>query len=183
MVTTAESPAPRKYDETANTIEASFNYIVATIKPVYYAFEPPAGTPRQTVRFAAQRVPILNGSAAADQLSLDRQGFELRRHETAVLDFYDREEVERAYYPEIESLLKQATGAVKVVIRPSGLLPLPGATRRKECLRICEDGPQRLHGEVRTAACSRSSTSCRGWRIAEASLCRDQRLAADSRTG
>jgi hypothetical protein len=49
-------------------------------------------------------------------LSLDEQGFRLAHHETAMRDFYDRAEVETVYYPEIEVLLKQATGAEKVVI-------------------------------------------------------------------
>ena len=31
-------------------------------------------------------------------------------------DFYDRVEVEKVYYPEIEALLKEATGAEKVVV-------------------------------------------------------------------
>jgi hypothetical protein len=49
-------------------------------------------------------------------LSLDKEGFQLVRHETAVQDFYDRAEVEKSYYPEIEALLKEATGAEKVVV-------------------------------------------------------------------
>ena len=31
-------------------------------------------------------------------------------------DFYDRAQVERVYYPQVEQLLKDATGAAKVVI-------------------------------------------------------------------
>jgi hypothetical protein len=48
-------------------------------------------------------------------LSLDKQGFQLVGQETAVHDFYDRAEVEKVYYPEIERLLKQVTGAEKAV--------------------------------------------------------------------
>jgi hypothetical protein len=71
---------------------------------------------RHTGRFAEHTVSIQNGRNAASELSLDRQGFQLTRHQTAVTDFYDRQEVERAYYPEVERLLKEATGAEKVVI-------------------------------------------------------------------
>lgn len=49
------------------------------------------------------------------QLSLDVQGFELCRHETAVSNFYDPAEVRAVYYPEIERLLKRATDATKVL--------------------------------------------------------------------
>jgi hypothetical protein len=47
---------------------------------------------------------------------LDHEGFELIHHETAVKDFYDDEEVEGVYYPEVERALKDATGADRVFI-------------------------------------------------------------------
>jgi hypothetical protein len=88
-------------------VEATLNYIAETAeKPVYYAYEPPAGIPRQTGRFLPQKVLIRDGRAFLDELSLDQQGFELSRHETSVRDFYDREEVQKVYYPEVERCLK-----------------------------------------------------------------------------
>jgi hypothetical protein len=98
-------------------IEASLNYIEPTSeKPVYYAYEPPAGTPRSTGKFIAHTVPIRNAREVVRDLSLDQQGFQLTHQETAVRDFYDQEEVKRTYYPEVERLLKEATGAEKVVV-------------------------------------------------------------------
>ena len=98
-------------------IEASLNYLEPTSeKPVYYAYEPPAGTPRSTGKFVAHSVPIRNAREVVRDLSLDKQGFQLTHQETAVRDFYDQEEVKAAYYPEVERLLKEATGAEKVVI-------------------------------------------------------------------
>ena len=35
----------------------------------------------------------------ADALALDREGFELLRHPTAVPDLYDDDAIERIYYP------------------------------------------------------------------------------------
>src|SRR5271163_2805838 len=101
----------------AGAVEAALNYIAeSSEKPVYYAYEPPAGTPRVSGTFVLHVVPIRNARAIVGELSLDKQGFELTRQETAVSDFYDREEVERVYYPEVEQLLKEATGAEKVVV-------------------------------------------------------------------
>jgi hypothetical protein len=95
-----------------STVGASLNYIAeSSEKPVYYAYEPPAGTPRVTGTFVAQTVLIRNAREVVDDLSLDKQGFELTHQETAVQDFYDQEEVKRIYYPEVELLLKEATGA------------------------------------------------------------------------
>jgi hypothetical protein len=59
---------------------------------------------------------LIRDGRLADELSLDRQGFQLVHQETVVRDFYDRAEVEKIYYPEIEVLLKEATGAEKVVV-------------------------------------------------------------------
>jgi hypothetical protein len=64
----------------------------------------------------ARSVTIRNARPIAAQLSLDREGFAYVRHRTAVGDFYDEDEVRRHYYTEIETLLKQQTGARRVVV-------------------------------------------------------------------
>src|SRR5208283_4774039 len=48
--------------------------------------------------------------------TLDREGFQLVPHDSAVTNFYDPEAVRRAYYPELMNLLSEVTGAAKVVI-------------------------------------------------------------------
>ncbi len=52
----------------------------------------------------------------SDQLSVDRHGFELRHHRTAVDDLYDDTAVDQVYDPELEALLKEALGADRVVV-------------------------------------------------------------------
>jgi hypothetical protein len=101
---------------TSDAIEAPLTYVVPTGEPLFaYNYEPPPGMPMRSGRYEPQRVTVRNGRLAGD-LSLDRQGFELRQVPSAVRDFYDPAEVERVYYPEIERLLREATGAEKVVI-------------------------------------------------------------------
>jgi hypothetical protein len=51
-----------------------------------------------------------------DNLSLDSSGFVLTEQASAVKDFYNPNEVESVYYPELERLLKRETGAERVVI-------------------------------------------------------------------
>jgi hypothetical protein len=58
-------------------------------------------------------VSIYDGRAISKELSIDRQGFELRHHESAVANFYDAAEVRTVYYPEVERLLKTVTGATE----------------------------------------------------------------------
>jgi hypothetical protein len=79
-------------------IEAVLNYL-APIKerPRTYANEPPAGEPRTTVVSEAHVVPILDLRPFASSVSLDREGFSLVRHDTAVTDFYDDDEVKSVY--------------------------------------------------------------------------------------
>ncbi|MBF6571606.1 MAG: methyltransferase [Candidatus Binataceae bacterium] len=60
-------------------------------------------------------VPIHDARAISEQLSLDRQGFALLHHESAIVNFYDKAEVLAVYYPEVERLLKEVTGASRVV--------------------------------------------------------------------
>jgi hypothetical protein len=60
-------------------------------------------------------VAIHDARAVLDQLSLEQQGFILRRHQTAVSNFFDDKEVRAVYYPEVEQLLKETTGAAKAV--------------------------------------------------------------------
>ena len=90
-------------------------YLVDTGKrPVTYNPPPGSGPPRRDGEYSPYTVPIHDGRAIARDLSLDRQGFVLTRHDTAVSDFYDDEEVRAVYYPEIERLVKSATGASRV---------------------------------------------------------------------
>ncbi len=98
-------------------VEAYLNYLVPMAeRPVNYTYEPPAGTPRHNRTYAAHRLPIRNARAIAQDLSLDREGFALAVHQSAVRDFYDEAEVRRVYYPEAEQLLKDVTGASRIVV-------------------------------------------------------------------
>jgi hypothetical protein len=107
--------------EQANTavevVNARLNYLAnATPKPVNYTYDPPTGVPRSSGKHVAQDVAIRNARELLDELSLDNNGSVLTKHETAVKDFYDSEEVKSVYYPEVERLLKRVTGAERVVI-------------------------------------------------------------------
>jgi hypothetical protein len=113
----SEAQESGENNRVAAPIQGSLNYIEeSSDKPVYYAYEPPAGTPRSTGKFVAHTVPIRNAREVVGDLSLDKQGFQLTHQETAVRDFYDQEEVKAIYYPEVERILKESTGAEKVVI-------------------------------------------------------------------
>lgn len=83
-------------------------------RPVVYVDTP--GTDASDGAMEWQTVSIANGRPVVDRLSLDGAGFELRSHDTAVSSFYEEEAVRTIYYPEVEQLVKAATGASRVII-------------------------------------------------------------------
>lgn len=67
-------------------------------------------------RFEKKTVAVRDGRSLADRFSLDREGFEFVQHGTGVRDFFDPDQLEAVYYPEVEMLVKQVTGASRVLI-------------------------------------------------------------------
>ena len=75
---------------------------------------------RDTVVIAAEAMPIHEAREIDPQL--DREGFTLLPHRSAVTDFADGEQVARVHPQEIADLLQQATGADRVVVTGTGVL-------------------------------------------------------------
>jgi hypothetical protein len=99
------------------SITAWLNYLAPTSeRPVAYSVEPPPGKPWRTGTSAPQRVTIHDARAIRSTLSLDRQGFALVRHASAVSNFYDARQVRAFYYPEAAGIVKRASGASQVFV-------------------------------------------------------------------
>src|SRR5262245_8406840 len=71
---------------------------------------------RRTGTHELKQMTVRNGRMLEDKLSLDEQGFVLVEHKTMVKDFFDAKQLEQVYYHEIERLIKQHSGATRVVI-------------------------------------------------------------------
>ena len=98
------------------SVVAPLNFLVPMAeKPVAYNYEPPPGIPVRTGQRETHRVPIRDARPMIDQLSLDREGFVLLHKQTAVTDFYNEEQIKAVYYPECERVMREATGAARVV--------------------------------------------------------------------
>ena len=101
--------------ETLPFVTAELNYLVPTPgKPRTYAFDPPAGEPKTTALPEPHQVPIFDARLIARNVSLDREGFALVRHPTAVKNFYDDDEVRRVYYPAAEAFLRATLKAQSI---------------------------------------------------------------------
>jgi hypothetical protein len=98
-------------------ITAELMYAIDTgEKPVNETFGP--GNIHRRTSGAKERrtVEIRNGRALPGRFALDEHGFEFVSHSTRVVNFFDADELKRVYYPEVERLIKDVSGAARVVV-------------------------------------------------------------------
>lgn len=96
------------------TVEAEINYIGPMDSlPYFYAKD----HARDNLLLAPHRVEIADARQAVPAPSLDREGFTLAPHRSAVTDFEDTQQTSTIYPAEIEALIKELTGADHVVAR------------------------------------------------------------------
>lgn len=135
-------------------VEALVNYLPEMAeRPVRFMYQPPRAA-TQNWQDAPHTVAILNARPLIERLSLDKQGFVLVRQRTAVRNFGDADEVRTVYYPEIEQLVRDVTGAARVVAFDHTLRFGPtaqrGASGAREPVTVVHNdytvrsGPQRV---------------------------------------
>jgi len=139
----------------AGAVTAGLHYTVDTgMKPVNETFGPNNIRRRVSGEHEVRQVTIRNGRPLAHEFDLEVTGFEFLDHETQVRDFFDPEELKRAYYPEVEALVKKVSGASRVVVFDHTLRSGDEAEReaklvREPVLNVHNDytewsGPQRV---------------------------------------
>ncbi len=138
-------------------VEGQLNYLKPIAeRPRYYAYETEPGETRSNMTADPHTVRIRSMRPIRDELDLDRQGFAMVDHQTAVKDFWDDDEVRRVYYPEAERVIAEVTGASRVFIfdhlqrrRVPGLKDRSSGGPRQPATRVHVDhtarsGPQRV---------------------------------------
>jgi hypothetical protein len=142
--------------ETA-TVEAELNYMVPMGEPAWtLAYEPPPGTSTTNQVRQNVRVPIHDLRPIAERFTLDNAGFAFLKHRSRVLPLDSEAAIRGAYYAESEALLREVTGAKRVLIydhtvrrRMDGVVDRSVGTPRQPVLRVHVDqtdvsGPQRF---------------------------------------
>ena len=86
-------------------------YVVPGEKAIFYASD----RERSYWPGEEHRMHIEDMRLHLDELSLERNGFVLVRHRSAVTDFRNADEINRVYYPEVIDLVQRLTGAEKVL--------------------------------------------------------------------
>lgn len=138
-------------------VDGELNYMAPMAqRPRYLAYDPEPGEARSNMTADPHVVPIRDMRPIQSELDLDREGFALVEHRSAVQDFWDNDEVRRVYYPEAERFLKDHTGASRVFIfdhvqrkRIPGVRDYSRSGPRQPASRVHVDhtarsGPQRV---------------------------------------
>ena len=96
-----------------HSVRALINYTGPMSEPPrYHAMD----ASRNVHVFDPRMVDICETRDRADSPRLDREGFQLVRHTSAVRDYLDTAELERVYFAEIRELIRAVTGARAVAI-------------------------------------------------------------------
>ena len=101
----------------ASAVTAGIPYTVDTGETlVNETFGPDDNHRRRTGKHELRPMTVHNGRPLAGELSLDGNGFVFVEHKTRIVDFFDAEELKAVYYPEVERLIKDVSGASRVVL-------------------------------------------------------------------
>ena len=125
---------PQLDEQAAPALKALLSYFVDTgIAPVSYGGVSQAVADQQRKgKYEEHLMPVHNGRDIAHRLSLEREGFVLVKHETKMRNFYDEDEIRAVYYQETEELVKQTSGAGRVLVFDHTLRSADSTTREEK---------------------------------------------------
>jgi hypothetical protein len=122
--------------------------------PYTYTGGPGSTERRSWGKMDPRAVTIHNGRGIAEDFALDREGFRFLRHDPKIADFDSEEQIRTVYYPEMERLVKEQSGATRVLVFDHTLRTADKADQearkiREPVLRVHNDytewsGPQRV---------------------------------------
>lgn len=100
----------------ARVTTATLNYLASSAeKPARYLYERP-GLPQWTGINDPRAMPIADARGREGEFTLDRNGFALLRAPSVEQEFTDETAITGAYYDECAAIVRQATGAERVVV-------------------------------------------------------------------
>jgi hypothetical protein len=133
-------------DTERETLDATLSYFVGTAAMPVTVVGTPGASDRRTGGGASaeHRVAIRNGRFHAADFALEKNGFRFVHHDTRVAKFYDEDEIRQVYYPEMEALVKQESGATRVVVFDHTLRTADEELRQAAKIR---DPVRRVHND------------------------------------
>lgn len=101
----------------ARDVRARIHYLADDgTRPQIHVDSPGPGDLARTARYVEHGVTVRDARRALGPFGLDEAGFAFRRWPTDVADFDDDTAVRAGLYPEIEALMRDETGAARVLI-------------------------------------------------------------------
>lgn len=143
-------------EQITKPIEASLTYCLKKPEKLVYKITAMGEEDPETYDdwYVPHTVPIHDARSHLSSFSLDREGFVMRRLNSAVTNFYDSDEVRRIYDTEVERLILKETGAEKAMIFDHTIRAELEALQRERKVRetvplvhndyTVASGPQRL---------------------------------------
>lgn len=141
-----------------SSVKTTLNYSVDNGKPIdYYFYEPDPGVALNPPGTDLHEMAIHDAWPIVDQISLDKEGFELRPFTPAFKSFDDDEQIKTAFYAQVVDFVKTHSGAKQVIVfdhtirkRLAADLKVQTEVQRPAVLLVHSDytpksGPQRVH--------------------------------------
>ena len=98
-------------------VTASLKFLADLDAPLVYIPSKGGGDETDHLgNFTTHEVGVFDGRREKPAASLDVEGFRLVSQPTGVEDFYDDEEIESVYHPEIKALVAELTGATRIEV-------------------------------------------------------------------
>ena len=131
---------------THDTITADLSYLVDTGDKLVTEVAAPGGRDRRLGGNSSETHPvaITNGRPLAERFEFEREGFRFVPSRSQVANFFDEAEVRRVYYPECVELIKQVSGAKRVVVFDHTLRTANDEQREQQKIR---DIVSRVHND------------------------------------
>jgi len=183
-------------DSAIDCLTADIGYAVDTgSKPVNETLAAGAAIRRHTGSFERRAMPIRDARRLTEPPQLDREGFTLVPHATALRDFLDADELQRVYYPEVVALVRALTGAAHAhvfdhTLRTGDLDEREARNLREPVLWAHNDytdwsGPQRLREllpDQAEARLARRFAVVQVWRAIDRPIVANPLAIADARS-
>ncbi|KAI9720783.1 MAG: hypothetical protein M1812_002622 [Candelaria pacifica] len=111
------STQSKKEQYKPHNVEAEFNYYLdpgdGSLPSPNYVDKPDSYNEKPV---DTRRVLVHDIRGSEDEYTLDKTGFQVHKHVSKEKDFLDEDRIKAEYYPEVEQLLKDVTGASKIFI-------------------------------------------------------------------
>jgi len=148
--------------DTLDSIVARLAYLASGVSRAgYRVFPPSSGRPPESPPKEYHEVAIHDCRPISQGLSLDGAGFVVAQNASAVAEFYDEARVRERYLQEVESVVREATGALAVIAFDHNVRSAKGSAEGRMGVRAPvdmahndyteESGPRRVR-EIREVA-------------------------------